>query len=80
MNSGFYPNVVGIKRRVQTESGGFQVPFYFGGSQVPDGLGLPKGSYSGAGILKDKSSKTDGKVFHQKGKYVVKPYKIPYVK
>jgi hypothetical protein len=33
MNSGYYPQVVNPHLRVQTKSQ--QVPFYFGGSQVP---------------------------------------------
>ena len=94
MNSGYYPVVVNPHRRVQTESGGFQTPFYFGGSQVPVDLHIPKNMYSGAkgsGFKKGSVSKTHindldfttkkgDKVFHQKGHYVVKPYKIPYVK
>jgi hypothetical protein len=46
MNSGYFPNVVGHKRRIQTESDGFQAPFYFGGSQVPVNLELSKKSYN----------------------------------
>lgn len=94
MNSGFYPSVVNHKLKVQTQSGGFQTPFFFGGSQVPVDLNLPKNMYSGAkgaGFKKDSVSKTHindldfttkkgDKVYHQKGHYVVKPYKIPYVK
>jgi len=40
-NSGYFPNVVnpGINK-IQTMSGGFQKPFFFGGSQVPVALGL----------------------------------------
>jgi len=30
----------------------FQPPFYFGGSQVPYDLNLPKNSYSGSGLSK----------------------------
>ena len=36
--------------KVQTQSGGFQKPFHFGGSQVPVGLMLHPKSFSGAGI------------------------------
>lgn len=78
MNSGYYPNVVNPQRRIQTESGGFQTPFYFGGSQVPVELNLSKNMYSGAKGSGFK--KEDDKIYHQKGHYVVKPYKIPYVK
>jgi hypothetical protein len=91
MNSGYYPSVVSHRAKIQTESGGFQVPFFFGGSQVPTSLHLQKGSYSGSGFGKDTPSQTHkgdldfttkkgDKVYHQKGKYVVKPFKIPYVK
>jgi hypothetical protein len=41
MNSGYYPNVVNPKPRIQTMSQGFQAPFYFGGSQVPDNVEYP---------------------------------------
>jgi hypothetical protein len=41
MNSGFYPNVVNPKPRLQTESGGFQAPFFFGGSQTPINIDFP---------------------------------------
>lgn len=82
MNSGYFPSVVSHRRKVQTESGGFQTPFFFGGSQVPVDLSLPHGSYSGAGFSKDTPSKPikSDKVYHQRGKVVVKPYKIPFVK
>ena len=46
----------------QMRSQAFQMPFYFGGSQVPINLGLKKGSYSGSGFVGDKPPKyTDGK-------------------
>lgn len=41
MNSGYFPVVVNPRPRVQTLSGGFQPPFYFGGSQVPSAI-IPK--------------------------------------
>ena len=74
MNSGYYPSVVNpVFRRVQTESGGFQAPMFFGGSQVPYNLGLPRGTYSGAGFKKSTIS-------IQKGRLAVKPFNIPYAK
>lgn len=63
MNSGFYPNVLGIRTPIQTQSLAFQTPFYFGGSQVPINLGLETN--------KIKSSKTTKKVYYNKGQ--IKP-------
>lgn len=40
MNSGYFPVVVNPRPRVQTLSGGYQAPFYFGGSQVPSAINL----------------------------------------
>lgn len=66
MNSGYYPVVVNPQfRRVQTESGGFQKPFFFGGSQVPVNLNLSKKSYSGGRIKLNKS---------------IAIYKMPHIK
>jgi hypothetical protein len=46
----------------QMKSEIFQKPFYFGGSQVPVNLGLPKKVYSGAGFTGDRPPKQmDGK-------------------
>lgn len=46
----------------QMKSECFQKPFYFGGSQVPVNLGLPKQSYSGSGFVGDAPPKyTNGK-------------------
>lgn len=70
MNSGYYPVVANPSfRRVQTESGGFQKPFFFGGSQVPINLNLSKKSYSGGGI---QSSLKKGNLF--------KIHKMPHIK
>lgn len=57
--SGFYNNWVKVNNPTLSNdipamrSNGFQVPFYFGGSNVPTSLGLEKGSYSGSGIKPD---------------------------
>jgi hypothetical protein len=82
MNSGYYPQVVNPKfRRVQTESGGFQKPFYFGGSYIPTDLSLPQTSYSGAGLKPKPKGIIVGEPLQQhKGKMSVRPYTIPYVK
>lgn len=50
MNSGFYPIVLSHRPRIQTESQ--QLPFYFGGSSVPNNLNLLHSHYSGSGFLK----------------------------
>jgi len=42
----------------QMESGGFQAPFYFGGSQVPSAIGLDNTvKSSGRGLTQPKTSK-----------------------
>ena len=69
MNSGYYPNVVNHMATVQNQSYGFQTPFYFGGSQVPDELQMPKGSYNGSGLIK--------KIKQSEGKVASKLYKLP---
>jgi len=37
--------------KIQTESGGFQKPFFFGGAQTPIALNLHPQSFSGSGIV-----------------------------
>ena len=65
----------------QMTSGAFQTPFFFGGSQVPTDLFLPKnrydGSYSSESInpMDMRSNKAEGrgiKVYIPKQKYYVK--------
>jgi len=54
--SGFYSNWTKIQNpdftnnNVQMQSGGSQVPFYFGGSNVPTALGIDAHIISGSGI------------------------------
>jgi hypothetical protein len=51
MSGGYNPNVMNpysIDTRVNTKSGGFQTPFFFGGSQVPNDLILSKAEYNGS--------------------------------
>lgn len=49
--SGFYNNWIKVNNPtmsndiVQMESGGFQTPFYFGGSQVPTDLGFKESKF-----------------------------------
>lgn len=56
--SGFYNNWLKVQNPdmsndvVPMESGGFQKPFYFGGSQVPVNLKLDVNEISGSGIHK----------------------------
>ena len=57
--SGFNPDVVNPRVRSQTASQ--QIPFFFGGSQIPFNLGMPKGSFSGTGFVGAFLGK-DGKV------------------
>jgi hypothetical protein len=78
----------------QMASGGFQTPFFMGGSQVPVDLFLPKNMYNGAkgsGFHKGMPSKTvptdldfttkkGNKVFHRKGHNIKIPFKLPFMK
>ena len=57
--SGFNPDVANPRVRRQTASQ--QIPFFFGGSQIPFNLGMPKGSFSGTGFVGAFLGK-DGKV------------------
>ena len=75
----------------QMRSNDFQIPFFFGGSQVPIDLALPTGTFSGSGLSdyrkgmpsksikaeEDFTTKKGDIVFHQKGHYVRKPI-MPY--
>ena len=36
--------------KIQTESGDFQKPFFFGAAQAPNALFLKKGTFSGSGF------------------------------
>jgi len=54
--SGFYNNWTKVQNpeftnnNVQMQSGGYQVPFYFGGSNVPNALKLDTNEISGRGF------------------------------
>ena len=51
MSGGYNAKVVAPDLyKLQTESGGFQKPFYFGGAQTPTALFLKKDSFSGSGM------------------------------
>jgi hypothetical protein len=72
MNSGFNPVVTRPSAfRVQTESGGFQKPFFFGGAQAPIALALPPNSFSGSGLKARKYSAMGGAVYQKDGDRVV---------
>lgn len=81
MNSGFYPQVVNPNiRKVQTMSGGFQKPFYFGGSYVPIDLSLPSSSFSGSGLKPTSKSIVEGEPIQQhKGKLTIKAHTMPHI-
>ena len=42
--------------KIQTESGDFQKPFYFGGAQQPNALFLKRGTFSGSGFTMSHSN------------------------
>ena len=65
MSGGYNPKVSNPNLILpQMESQVFQKPFYFGGSQVPVNLGLPKKVYSGAGFVGDAPPKYSGGKYH----------------
>jgi hypothetical protein len=70
--SGYNPDVVNPKVRRQTASQ--QMPFFFGGSQIPHSLNLKSGTFSGSGMMGkghlDMSVKRGDKIFHNDGKFV----------
>ena len=78
-DTGFFPKVVAPKRfRVQTESGGFQTPFFFGGAQTPINLGLSPSSFSGSGLKPMRGYGIRGKVFHKGTPSINKPVRLPF--
>lgn len=50
MSGGYAPLVLN-PRSYQIQTLSQQVPFYFGGSQVPSQLGLKPGTFSGSGMV-----------------------------
>ena len=76
-NYGYNPKVLHpntLNSRIpQMESGGFQTPFFFGGSQVPTDLHMPTPKYDGSYSSRDLPVKGQGiKVYIPKQKYYVK--------
>ena len=66
MSGGYSPLVLHPGEfKIQTESGGLQRPFFFGGSQVPVSLMLKHSSFSGSGmILTSTDPHVERKPFH----------------
>jgi hypothetical protein len=66
MSGGFSPKVLFPNDfKVQTQSGEYQKPFYFGASQVPVNLGLKHSSFSGSGMVLTSTDPTvERKPFH----------------
>ena len=78
----------------QMESGGFQKPFFFGGSQIPTDLFLSKSQYSGSSgtglhqgnISKshigdlDFTTKKGDMIYHRKNHNIKIPHSLPFMK
>ena len=91
-NGGYFPVVLNpAQLRQQTKSGELQVPFFFGGSQIPHALNLPSSTFSGSGRRagsksathkgdKDYTTKRGDKVYHQDGHWVELKGRRPYKK
>ena len=81
-DTGFFPKVVApSKFRVQTESGGFQKPFFFGGAQTPINLGLSPNSFSGSGMYGGRirgGKVRSERVFHKGTPSINKPVRLPF--
>lgn len=59
MSGGYSPKVVRPDSyKIQTESDGFQKPFFMGASQVPVGLNLHPHSFSGSGLTYNSTDPT----------------------
>ena len=59
MSGGYNAKVVRPNAyKVQTESDGFQTPFFFGGSQIPVGLQLSHKSFNGSGLIISETDPT----------------------
>lgn len=52
MSGNYQPIVAGKSFQIQTASESRQIPFFFGGSQVPTALNLPRNKISGQGMAK----------------------------
>ena len=81
--SGYYPVVVSPGVRPQTSD--HQVPFYFGGSQVPFDLGMRGNGVKGTTSLTNKgdlnfTTKKGDKVYHRGGHFLKLYGKTPYMR
>ncbi len=86
-----YPNAP--NNNPNMKSGGFQTPFFFGGSSIPTDLFLPKTAYSGSsgsGFSKGSVSKTHpsdldfttkkgDEVYHRKNHNIKIPFRLPFM-
>jgi hypothetical protein len=86
-----YPNAP--NNNPNMKSGGFQTPFFFGGSSIPTDLFLPKTAYSGSsgsGFTKGSISKTHpndidfttkkgDEVYHRKNHNIKIPFRLPFM-
>ena len=66
---------------INTKSGEFQHPFFFGGSQVPVNLSLPQSGYSGSGISTGRfhhQTKEGKGISQSKGHNNKIPVKLPF--
>ena len=60
MSGGYNAKVVNPDYyKIQTESGGYQKPFFMGGAQTPTALGIAPHTYSGAGVAKKLAPTVD---------------------
>lgn len=61
MSGGYAPVVVNPGEKIQTISGSFQKPFFFGGAQTPVALGLHPKAFSGSGLTYKHTDPTSTK-------------------
>lgn len=95
MSGGYNPKVVHPRMRSsQLVSSEYQTPFFFGGSQVPHALFLPKSAFNGSkgeglskGSLSQKKrgdyefkTKQGTKIFHQKSQNTKLPSVMPFMR
>lgn len=80
MNTGFRPKVSmpNLSNDIAPmRSDGFQPPFYFGGSQVPNDLHMPQGSFSGSGVSSYSKLSNEPSITSHKSQPIVKIPMLP---
>lgn len=78
MSGGFSPKVANpFGFRTQTQSGASQMPFFFGGSQVPTDLFLARKSFSGSGLSPQIFQAKKGTEVIRRGTTVI-PRHLPF--